>query len=83
MQLKVHVLEQMFNPRMDETYQAISVSGYTAEDVFFGMPYAGLDVSLANILFTYPFVIVIALLIVMAILASLHLFKSIEINSKR
>ena len=75
MQLKIHILEQDFHPKMDETYKAVAVNDSSVQDVFFETFYGGESLSSANILFTCPIVVIWVVILIMGIVIFLNIWR--------
>ena len=75
MQLKIHILEQDFHPKMDETYKAVAVNDSSVRDVFFDTFYGGESLSSANILFACPIVVIWVVILIIGIVIFLNIWR--------
>ena len=75
MQLKIHILEQDFHPKMDETYKAVAVNDSSVQDVFFETFYGGESLSSADILFVCPIMVILAVILIMGIVIFLNIWR--------
>ena len=75
LQLKIHILEQDFHPKMDETYKAVAVNDSSVRDVFYDTFYGGESLSSAHILFVCPIMVILAMLLILGIMIFLYFWR--------
>ena len=72
MQLKIHMQEQSFYPKMDDNYLPVAANSTTIVDILSNSPYARVSLSSEYILFLCPLFVTIVILALMVLVVMLY-----------